>query len=66
MIIYFVLIFHVFSACKSTAKLLFTGTLTLGCKAYKDAQAEACYCPPPYGKQKYYKKSKYFTGRDDL
>lgn len=32
--------------CKSTAKLLYTATVTLGCKFYKLAQEEACYCPP--------------------
>lgn len=24
--------------------MLFTGTLTLGCKSYLDTQAKACYC----------------------
>ncbi|CAG9856961.1 unnamed protein product [Phyllotreta striolata] len=32
-------------ACKGAAKMLFTGTLTLGCRAYLDAQSQACYCP---------------------
>ncbi|RZC37281.1 group XIIA secretory phospholipase A2 [Asbolus verrucosus] len=36
-------------ACKGAAKILFTGTLTLACKAYIDAQTKACYCPPSYG-----------------
>lgn len=35
--------------------MLFTGTLTLGCKSYIDAQTKACYCAPS-GKQKEYKK----------
>jgi secretory phospholipase A2 len=32
--------------CKAAAKMLFTGTMTLGCKAYLDAQERACFCPP--------------------
>lgn len=32
------------NTCKAAAKLLFTGTTTLGCKSYLDAQKEACYC----------------------
>ncbi|KAJ8959756.1 hypothetical protein NQ314_006185 [Rhamnusium bicolor] len=32
-------------ACKGAAKMLFTGTLTLGCKSYLDAQKDACFCP---------------------
>lgn len=31
--------------CKAGAKMLFTGTMTLGCKSYLDAQQKACYCP---------------------
>lgn len=47
--------------------MLFTGTLTLGCKSYIDAQTNACYCPPVYGKQKEYKKkNKYTAGDGDL
>lgn len=34
-----------FPACKGAAKILFTGTLTFGCKAYLDAQQKACFCP---------------------
>jgi secretory phospholipase A2 len=34
----------VVKGCKAAAKLLFTGTVTLGCKPYLDAQANACYC----------------------
>lgn len=33
-------------SCKAAAKMLFTGTLTLGCKAYLNSQQKACYCPP--------------------
>ncbi|XP_066258795.1 group XIIA secretory phospholipase A2 [Euwallacea similis] len=48
-------------ACKGAAKMLFTGTVTLGCKSYMDAQKQACYCPPEPGwKDK--KKSKYTSG----
>ncbi|XP_030757295.1 LOW QUALITY PROTEIN: group XIIA secretory phospholipase A2-like, partial [Sitophilus oryzae] len=50
-------------ACKGAAKMLFTGTLTLGCKAYIDAQSKACYCPSSPGwKDK--KNSKYTPGGD--
>ncbi|XP_037070784.1 group XIIA secretory phospholipase A2-like [Pollicipes pollicipes] len=31
-------------ACKGTSKLLYTGTLALGCKSYRDAQKRACTC----------------------
>jgi secretory phospholipase A2 len=34
-----------FPGCKAAAKMLFTGTHTLGCKSYLDAQLNACYCP---------------------
>uniref|UniRef100_A0A8D9EB86 Group XIIA secretory phospholipase A2 n=1 Tax=Cacopsylla melanoneura TaxID=428564 RepID=A0A8D9EB86_9HEMI len=33
--------------CKYAAKTAFTSTMTFGCKYYKAAQAEACFCPPP-------------------
>ncbi|XP_064545558.1 group XIIA secretory phospholipase A2 [Drosophila montana] len=32
--------------CKAAAKMLFTGTLTLGCKSYLDSQQRSCYCAP--------------------
>ena len=32
------------NTCKAAAKMLFTGTTTLGCKSYMDAQKNACYC----------------------
>ena len=35
--------------CKTAAKMLFTGTLTLGCKSYLDSQKRTCYCAPPKG-----------------
>lgn len=50
--------------CKAAAKMLFTGTLTLGCRSFLDSQERACYCSPQANsepnngfkkKQKYYK-----------
>lgn len=32
--------------CKAAAKMLFTGTLTLGCRSYLDSQQRSCYCAP--------------------
>lgn len=34
----------VVTGCKGAAKMLFTATLTLGCRSYLDAQAKSCYC----------------------
>lgn len=34
----------VVTGCKGAAKMLFTTTLTLGCRSFLDAQAKACYC----------------------
>jgi hypothetical protein len=53
-------------ACKGAAKMLFTGTLTLGCKAYIDAQKKACYCAPApaYGWKD--KKNYKYTRGDEL
>lgn len=31
--------------CKAAAKMLFTGTITLGCRSYLDSQQRSCYCP---------------------
>lgn len=47
--------------CKGAAKMLFTGTLTLGCKSYLDSQKRTCYCPPPKdsGGSDRYQKSNY-------
>ncbi|XP_045476191.1 group XIIA secretory phospholipase A2 isoform X2 [Harmonia axyridis] len=50
-------------ACKGAAKMLYTGTLTFGCKSYLDAQKKACFCPAPYG-WKEGKKRKYQTGEE--
>lgn len=41
-------------SCKAAAKMLFTGTITLGCRSYLDSQERACFCSPPK-KQKFYK-----------
>uniref|UniRef100_T1J7P6 Group XIIA secretory phospholipase A2 n=1 Tax=Strigamia maritima TaxID=126957 RepID=T1J7P6_STRMM len=30
--------------CKATAQAMYAGTMTLGCKAYKDSQKDACLC----------------------
>lgn len=44
--------------CKAAAKFLFTGTMTLGCKSYLDAQKRACYCPPVTSNENSNKNSK--------
>ncbi|XP_074040863.1 phospholipase A2 group XII [Leptinotarsa decemlineata] len=46
-------------ACKGAAKMLFTGTLTLGCKSFLDAQSKACYCTSQSWRDK---KHKYTAG----
>ncbi|XP_060522303.1 group XIIA secretory phospholipase A2 [Cylas formicarius] len=51
----------IIKGCKAAAKVLFTGTLTLGCKSYIDSQTKACYCPPAAWKDK---KKKYTAGGD--
>lgn len=33
--------------CKAAAKMLFTGTITLGCRSYLDSQERSCYCASP-------------------
>ncbi|KAL9903802.1 group XIIB secretory phospholipase A2-like protein [Glossina fuscipes] len=51
--------------CKAAAKMLFTGTLTLGCKSYLDSQQRSCYCPPAGNRQrddKNYHKSYHSNG----
>ncbi|XP_063244175.1 group XIIA secretory phospholipase A2 [Bacillus rossius redtenbacheri] len=40
------------TTCKTATKLLFVGTLALGCKSYLDSQQQACYCKPG-GKKRY-------------
>jgi len=35
--------------CQIGAKLLYTGTTTLGCKFYQESQKQACFCPQPRG-----------------
>lgn len=54
------------TACKSAAKILFTGTMALGCKAYLDAQKNACYCPSSYGWKKEHKHGSKYSGGDEL
>lgn len=34
----------VVKGCKGASKMLFTGTITLGCKSYLDSQARSCHC----------------------
>ncbi|KAK9887816.1 hypothetical protein WA026_000131 [Henosepilachna vigintioctopunctata] len=51
-------------ACKGAAKMLFTGTLTFGCKSYLDSQKEACFCPASYGWKD--KKNKKYSRGDEL
>lgn len=36
--------FFILTECKAAAKFMFTGTIALGCKSYKDAQFHACIC----------------------
>lgn len=45
--------------CKAAAKMLFTGTITLGCRSYLDSQERACYCGSSSKSDPNYKKSKY-------
>lgn len=54
--------------CKAAAKMLFTGTMTLGCKSYLDTQERACYCGAQSGKEKFKKSKdkKNFGWRSDL
>lgn len=33
-----------FSGCKATAELMYTGTTMLGCNSYREAQKNACDC----------------------
>uniref|UniRef100_T1DER7 Putative gxivspla2 n=1 Tax=Psorophora albipes TaxID=869069 RepID=T1DER7_9DIPT len=48
----------VVKGCKAAAKMLFTGTLTLGCKSYLDSQTRSCYCPPDKTNKAYEKSDK--------
>lgn len=50
--------------CKGAAKMLFTGTLTLGCKSYMDAQKKSCYCPSRF--KDFSREKKYTRSNDDL
>ncbi|EDW76871.1 uncharacterized protein Dwil_GK16013 [Drosophila willistoni] len=44
--------------CKAAAKMLFTGTLTLGCRSYLDSQKRSCYCAPVKSGNSRYANSK--------
>ncbi|KAL0274564.1 UNVERIFIED_CONTAM: hypothetical protein PYX00_002663 [Menopon gallinae] len=48
----------ILKACKATAKLMSTSTMSLGCKSYLESQTKACYCPPEN------KKKRYATGNE--
>jgi secretory phospholipase A2 len=48
-------------SCKAAAKMLFTGTMTLGCKSYQDAQERACFCPP--ANNQYQQKNGKYNGK---
>lgn len=52
----------VVKGCKAAAKMLFTGTVTLGCKSYLDSQERACFCP---GDNNNKKRNKYGTENTD-
>lgn len=39
------------AVCDTATKLLLMGILSFGCKTYKDAQKEACVCPPSAGNE---------------
>ncbi|XP_015586001.1 group XIIA secretory phospholipase A2 [Cephus cinctus] len=45
------------NTCKAAAKMLFTGTIALGCKSYLDSQNEACYCGGKWNQSKKPKKA---------
>ncbi|KAK7111601.1 hypothetical protein V1264_011207 [Littorina saxatilis] len=34
----------VYNGCKSTADIMYVGTMALGCKPYRDSQKDACTC----------------------
>lgn len=44
--------------------MLFTGTLTLGCKSYLDSQARSCYCPVGKADKAYEKSDKTYDKSD--
>lgn len=55
----------VVKGCKAAAKMLFTGTVTLGCKSYLDSQERACFCPADSNNKNNKKKNKYGTENTD-
>lgn len=48
--------------CKAAAKMLFTGSLTLGCRSYLDSQQRSCYCAP--SKQTKFNSNKYANSKE--
>lgn len=50
------------NTCKAAAKMLFMGTMTLGCKSYIDAQEKACWCGDKTKTRG--KKSRWFNGAE--
>lgn len=51
--------------CKAAAKMLFTGTLTLGCKSYLDSQKRSCFCPNSQQQQQQQYQSSNGKGKQD-
>ena len=43
---------YVFLGCKSTADLLYTGTMALGCNTFIESQQKACSCGSGEGRKK--------------
>ena len=39
-------IFLSISGCKTTANIMYAGTVSLGCGAFQSAQEKACLCEP--------------------
>lgn len=54
------------NTCKAAAKMLFTGTMTLGCKSYLNSQSQACYCENEANKSNNKKSKKYTKGAGEL
>ncbi|KAK0079505.1 hypothetical protein PV325_001169 [Microctonus aethiopoides] len=50
------------NTCKAAAKMLFMGTMTLGCKSYRDAQGKACWCGDKTKTKG--KRSRWFNGAE--
>lgn len=52
------------NTCKAAAKMLYTGTTTLGCKSFVDAQKQACWCGA--GDKNKHKKKSWFNHGGEL